>query len=165
MADSAVDITAGSGTSIDTRTESTNGHHRQVVVLGDPATNAGVAPVDATAGLKVDLGADNDVVVTNAGTFAVQNTPAAATTATLGNVAASATSVTLQASNSARRAVLIYNDSESSLYVKYGATASATSFTHKLGPFEALREELYSGVIDGIWDSATGSARCTELTA
>lgn len=72
MADSSVAVTAGSGTSIDTRTEGTNGNHRQVVVLGDPATNAGVAPVDATAGLKVDLGADNDVVVTNAGTFAVQ---------------------------------------------------------------------------------------------
>lgn len=64
MADSAVVITAGTGTNIDTRTEATNGHHRQVVVLGDPATNAGVAPVDATAGLKVDLGSDNDVTVT-----------------------------------------------------------------------------------------------------
>lgn len=78
MADTAVAITAGTGTNVDTRTESTNGNHRQVVVLGDPATNAGVAPVDATAGLKVDLGADNDVTVsgsvavTNAGTFAVQ---------------------------------------------------------------------------------------------
>lgn len=66
MADANIDITAGSGTSIDTRTEGTNGHHRQVVVLGDPATNAGVAPVDATAGVKVNLGADNDVTVTNA---------------------------------------------------------------------------------------------------
>lgn len=64
MADTAVAITAGTGTNIDTRTEGTNGNHRQVVVLGDPATNAGVAPVDATAGLKVDLGADNDVTVT-----------------------------------------------------------------------------------------------------
>lgn len=63
MADTAVAITAGSGTNIDTRTEATNGNHRQVIVLGDPATNAGVAPVDATAGLKVDLGADNDVTV------------------------------------------------------------------------------------------------------
>ncbi len=61
MADTAVAITSGSGTNIDTRTEATNGNHRQVVVLGDPSTNAGVAPVDATAGLKVDLGADNDV--------------------------------------------------------------------------------------------------------
>lgn len=57
MADSAVAITAGAGTQIDTRTESTNGNHRQVVVLGDPSTNAGVAPVDATKGLAVDLSA------------------------------------------------------------------------------------------------------------
>lgn len=64
MADTSVAVTAGSGTNIDTRTESTNGNHRQVVVLGDPSTNAGVAPVDATSGLKVDLGADNDVTVT-----------------------------------------------------------------------------------------------------
>lgn len=55
MADSAIAITAGSGTNVDTRTESTNGQHRQVVVLGDPAVNAGVAPVDATKGLAVDL--------------------------------------------------------------------------------------------------------------
>lgn len=64
MADSAVVITSGTGTNIDTRTEATNGNHRQVVVLGDPATNAGVAPVDATAGLKVDLGTDNDITGT-----------------------------------------------------------------------------------------------------
>jgi hypothetical protein len=64
MADTAVAITEGTGTNIDTRTEATNGNHRQVIVIGDPSTNAGVAPVDATAGLKVDLGADNDVTVT-----------------------------------------------------------------------------------------------------
>jgi hypothetical protein len=55
MADTAIAITAGSGTNVDTRTEATNGNHRQVVVLGDPATNAGVAPVDATNGLSVTL--------------------------------------------------------------------------------------------------------------
>lgn len=69
MADTAISITAGTGTNIDTRTEGTNGNHRQVIVIGDPATNAGVAPVDATAGVKVNLGADNDVTVT--GTVAV----------------------------------------------------------------------------------------------
>lgn len=67
MADTAVAITAGSGTNIDTRTEATNGDHRQVIVIGDPSTNAGVAPVDATSGLKVNLGVDNDVSL-NAGT-------------------------------------------------------------------------------------------------
>lgn len=63
MADTSIAVTAGTGTNVDTRTESTNGNHRQVVVLGDPSVNAGVAPVDATSGLKVDLGADNDVVL------------------------------------------------------------------------------------------------------
>ncbi len=76
MADSSVAISQGSGIAIDARTESTNGNYRQVVVIGDPATNAGVAPVDANAGLKVDLGADNDVVVSTITT----NTP-------VGNVA------------------------------------------------------------------------------
>lgn len=55
MADSSVEITAGSGTFVDTRTEASNGHHRQVMVLGDPSTNAGVAPVDATNGLAVQI--------------------------------------------------------------------------------------------------------------
>lgn len=55
MADSSVAITAGTGTPVDTRTESTNSEHRQVVVLGDPSTNAGVAPVDATNGLAVQI--------------------------------------------------------------------------------------------------------------
>lgn len=53
MADTAVAITAGAGTNIDTRTEATNGNHRQVVVIGDPSVNAGVAPVDVTLGLSV----------------------------------------------------------------------------------------------------------------
>lgn len=65
MADTAIAITAGAGTNVDTRTEATNGNHRQVIVIGDPSTNAGVAPVDAIAGLKVDLGADNDVTITS----------------------------------------------------------------------------------------------------
>lgn len=43
MADSAVPITAGAGTNVDTRTQ-TGGDHRQVMVVGDP-TNADVATV------------------------------------------------------------------------------------------------------------------------
>jgi hypothetical protein len=47
MADSNVAITAGSGTLIDTQVPS-GGDHRQVVVLGDPATVANVANVNAS---------------------------------------------------------------------------------------------------------------------
>ena len=56
MPDSDVQITAGSGTKIDTRTVGTGSdEHRQVMVIGDPTTAANVAPVDATNGLKVDV--------------------------------------------------------------------------------------------------------------
>jgi hypothetical protein len=51
VADSAIDITPGTGASIDTRTESNNGQHRQVVVLGDPVTGDNVAKVSAAGAL------------------------------------------------------------------------------------------------------------------
>lgn len=85
MADTAVAITAGSGTNVDTRTEATNGNHRQVVVLGDPSTNAGVAPVDATTGLSVNVTNSSLTVgthaVTQSGTWTVQPGNTANTTA------------------------------------------------------------------------------------
>lgn len=94
MADSTISITAGSGTAIDTRTEATNGNHRQVVVIGDPATNAGVAPVDATAGLKVDLGADNDITGTvTANLSATDNAVLDAIAADTGTIAGDTTSI------------------------------------------------------------------------
>ena len=87
-------------------------------------------------------------------------------TATLANVAASATSVTLQASNTGRRGWMIHNDSSVECYVKLGSTASSTSYTKKLEAFEHwVLPFLYTGIITGIWASATGNARVTELTA
>ena len=64
MSNSEITVTPGTGKSVDTRTTTTDGNHRQVIVIGGPATDANVAPVDVTAGLKVNLGSDNDVVAT-----------------------------------------------------------------------------------------------------
>ncbi len=90
---------------------------------------------------------------------------AAATTATLANVAGSASSVTLQASNSGRRGLTIWNDSSAILYVKLGTTASTTSCTVKMVADAYYEVPFgYTGRVDGIWASATGSARMTELT-
>jgi hypothetical protein len=99
---------------------------------------------------------------------AVSTTGAKAATATLTNVAASASSTTLLASNANRLGAVIVNDSTSVLYVKYGATASSTSYTYRLGINATLTLDgalLYTGLISGIWVSATGAARITELTA
>jgi hypothetical protein len=86
-------------------------------------------------------------------------------TGTSTNVASSASSVTLLAANTSRFGAMIFNDSTAVLYVKLGATASATSYTVKMDAgdyFEVPYE--YTGIIDGIWASATGSARITEVT-
>ena len=89
----------------------------------------------------------------------------APTTATLSNVAASASSVTVLASNTARRGAAVHNDSTAILYLKFGSTASATSFTVKMQPDEYYEVPFgYSGILTGIWVSATGSARVTEVT-
>lgn len=56
MADADVQITAGTGTKIDTRTVGAGtDEHRQVICIGDPSTAANVATVDATFGLDVDV--------------------------------------------------------------------------------------------------------------
>lgn len=90
---------------------------------------------------------------------------ATAATATLSNVAGSATSVTLLALNTARKGATINNDSSAILYVKFGTTASTTSFTVKMVAESYYEVPFgYTGRIDGIWASATGSARVTELT-
>lgn len=86
-------------------------------------------------------------------------------TATLSNVASSATNVTVIASNSSRIGATVYNDSAAYLYLKLGTTASATSFTIKIDPSGYYEVPFgYTGIIDGLWASANGSARVTELT-
>lgn len=88
-------------------------------------------------------------------------------TATLSNVAANAASVTLLAANVNRRGVVIVNDSATAtLFIKYGAAASAASFTFYLGAGQTweMPLPLYTGILDGIWTAAIGAARITELT-
>ena len=84
--------------------------------------------------------------------------------ATVTSVAASASSVQLLALNSNRRAAVFYNDSTSAVYIKYGTTASTSSFTYKIlgGGTHEMVNHPYQGRIDAIWDSATGNMRITE---
>ena len=51
------------------------------------------------------------------------------------------------------------------LYVKFGTTASATSYTVKMVADAYYEVPFgYTGRIDGIWASANGNARVTEMT-
>lgn len=78
----------------------------------------------------------------------------------------SAVTGTVLASNASRLRAWLYNDADKSVYVKFGAVATAASFTRKLLPGEFFIVEMYTGIIDAIWEAApTGSMRVTELTA
>lgn len=91
----------------------------------------------------------------------IQATP----TATLSNVAGSASSVTVLASNTARKGAIIVNDSTALLYLKFGTTASTTSYTVLLAASAYYEVPFgYTGILTGIWVSATGNARVTEIT-
>lgn len=93
-------------------------------------------------------------------------------TATKASVAGSASSVTILAANTARRGATITNDSTAILYLDLtGGTASTTSYTVQLAGSTTSGVSYfevpfgYTGLITGIWASATGNARVTEFVA
>lgn len=100
------------------------------------------------------------VVVHSDGTGTVVSAPNTYATATVANVAVSATSVTLLASNSSRKDFSITNDSPCVLYVKFGSAATTTtSYSYQLIQGASLTPNptgLYTGIITGIWASSCG---------
>ena len=85
-------------------------------------------------------------------------------TATATNVASSASNVNLLVLNTGRLGATVFNDSTATLYIKLGTTASLTSYTVQVAPNGYYEVPYgYTGNIDGIWGSATGNARVTEL--
>lgn len=84
--------------------------------------------------------------------------------ATLANVSSSASSTSLFAANGAAKGRSVTNDSTAVLYLKYGTTASTTSYTVQIpaGGYFEFPPPFYGGAVDGIWATATGSARTSE---
>lgn len=86
---------------------------------------------------------------------------------TLSSVSASASNVTLLSANTNRKGAIFYNDSTAICYLKFGTTASSTSFTIKMSAGSTMiidSNPIYRGRVDAIWESATGAMRITELT-
>jgi hypothetical protein len=80
------------------------------------------------------------------------------------SVAVSVTSVTLIAANTARREVIIRNDSNNNMYIAHGGTATLSSAV-RLKKGDTYIEDKYTGIISGIWDSVAGggNAQITEV--
>jgi hypothetical protein len=88
-------------------------------------------------------------------------------TGTTATVTASTTAKTIQAANPGRRGLTIYNDSSSLLYVLLGAgTASTTVFSNRVAANSYYEVPFgFTGIVSGVWTTATGNARVTEVTA
>lgn len=128
---------------------------------GNTTLSAISAQLPAALGPQSSSGSLSIVQATGT-TFSVSQTTSA--TANLTSVSNSLTSVTVLASNSARKGFVVYNDSIVILYIAFGATASTTAFSYKLQPATAYTSDtLYTGVISGIASAASGSARVTEF--
>jgi len=91
-----------------------------------------------------------------------QTVQPAAASADVTAVSTSTSSANLIAVNTLRRGASIFNDSAVTMYVKFGATASSSDYTHALATATSmLIPESYGGQVDGILASSTGTARVT----
>jgi len=92
--------------------------------------------------------------------------PAELSSATAASVASSASSTELFAADASTstNGRAVFNDSTAVLYLKFGATASVTSYTVQIAPggYYEFPLPLYDGEVDGIWASANGYARLTS---
>lgn len=85
-------------------------------------------------------------------------------TASVTRVATSGTSATLLTANAARKGAIIVNESAAVMFVKYGATASATSYTYRITANGVLVIDFgWTGQIDAILSTGSGNAQITEL--
>lgn len=86
------------------------------------------------------------------------------TSATLANVSSSASSVTVFAANGQTVGRTVFNDSTAVLYLKFGTTASTSSYTVQIaaGGYYEFPQPTFAGRVDGIWASANGAARVTS---
>lgn len=120
------------------------------------------ANVSQVAGTTTSVGSGTS----DNGTQRVIN--AGSATSTKSNVASSGSSVTVLASNTARKGAVFYNDSTQICYLDLsGGTASSTSYSVQMPAnsyFELPPSTIYNGAVTGIWVSANGNMRVTEFS-
>ena len=161
--------------SVDVAIAATNTPFQEISFVGRPETDTappfGIAqvggPFGQAAGYLRAAWTTNAEPAQNDVGFVTRPRPFRATTSAVTAVADTASSAQLLASNGGRVGATIMNDSSAVLYVKFGATASATDYTVRLVQYAYYEVPFgYFGRIDGIWasDPGDGAARITELT-
>lgn len=85
----------------------------------------------------------------------------ASTTST--GVTVGTSSTTIIASNANRKSVIIVNDGDETIYLKYGSAATTASGIRLNASGGSLREDLYTGIITGICASGGKNVTVTEI--
>ena len=86
------------------------------------------------------------------------------TVASVQEISASVTALTLFATTSSRVGACIWNESGSRLYVAIGQGAATNRFSFKIAPYGywEMPPKGWGGAITGVWEAATGSAYCSQ---
>ena len=126
-----------------------------------------IALVPTSLGQKTSAGSFSVVIASD---DVVSTRTAPPSTGTASNVASAAADTSLLASNSNRKAAIIFNESTSVLYLLIASgTASNTVYSVQIPTNSGYSLDygqggVYTGAIRGFWQTANGFARITEYT-
>lgn len=168
MADN-VAITAGSGTTIAADDIGGSVLVQRVKMTWGPDGTANDADVATGKPLPVQIRTATGTAVdalTNDATHPLYTNNVTVSSASLSTLASSAISAQLLAANAARLGLILYNTDANAVLIKYGTTASASSFTYRIPPNGTweMPGPVYAGRIDAIWEAdGSGSLFATEL--
>ncbi len=126
--------------------------------------NYAIAPTSSTQIGGVDQdGKLQPIVITSQG-ITVSSSATTVASSSISRVANITSTATLLVSNTYRKGAFFYNDSTTNCYVKFGATASLTSYSVKLFSTDTyiMDPPIYVGQVDSICDAANGSMQVTE---
>lgn len=86
-------------------------------------------------------------------------------TCTASTVAASVTSGSLLAANSARSGFSVWNASTAIMYIDFAATVTAAAYAVRIDPAGYFEMAFgYTGQVSAIWSAANGSALVREFS-
>ena len=140
-----------------------------IIEVGGAAISLGQTTMSAS--FPITIASDQSAIpvsqsgtwnITNAGTFAVQNTETRPSSATVSAVTMTGSAVTIASSNSSCRSLQVFNNVGVTVYVKHGTAASSIDFTAKLldQQYYELPYPVYTGAVTA--NGASGDILVTE---
>lgn len=165
-----IDVESGSDVRILTDGNTPTSSNGNLIVVGEKQLSEGInlgqvsliraGAADAICNIRIGQSGDQAKTTTSR-----PGNPSSSSSPVLSNVSNAATSFAVLAANAQRKGIVIYNDSSTSVYLKFGATATTSSFSYKLAAGQTWEapQPIHLGQIDAIADVATGTLRVTEI--